>query len=52
MIEAAVIISAIIGRWEDFGIIFALLIINAVVGFWQEYQAGERHRHAQRAART
>jgi len=40
MIEAAVIISAIIGRWEDFGIIFALLIINAIVGFWQEYQAG------------
>ena len=40
MIEAAVVISAIIGRWEDFGIIFALLIINAVVGFWQEYQAG------------
>ncbi|NLA38990.1 MAG: plasma-membrane proton-efflux P-type ATPase, partial [Methanomicrobiales archaeon] len=40
MIEAAVVISAIIGRWEDFGIIFALLLINAVVGFWQEYQAG------------
>ena len=40
MIEAAVIISAVIGRWEDFAIIFALLLINAVVGFWQEYQAG------------
>jgi H+-transporting ATPase len=40
MIEAAVIISAIIGRWEDFGIILMLLLINAIVGFWQEHQAG------------
>ena len=40
MIEAALIISAAIGRWEDFAIIFALLLVNAVVGFWQEYQAG------------
>ncbi len=40
MIEAAIVISAAIGRWEDFAIIFALLLVNAVVGFWQEYQAG------------
>jgi H+-transporting ATPase len=40
MIEAAVILSAIIGHWEDFGIIFALLMLNAVVGFWQERKAG------------
>jgi H+-transporting ATPase len=40
MIEAAVIMSAIIQRWEDFWIIFALLLLNAVVGFWQEYKAG------------
>ncbi len=39
MIEAAVIMSAIIQRWEDFGIIFALLLLNAVVGFWQEHKA-------------
>jgi H+-transporting ATPase len=39
MIEVAVIISAVIGRWEDFGIIFALLLLNAVVGFWQEHKA-------------
>jgi H+-transporting ATPase len=39
MIEAAVILSAIVRRWEDFGIIFFLLIINAVVGFWQEHKA-------------
>lgn len=39
MIEAAIILSAIIRRWEDFGIIFALLLLNAVVGFWQEHKA-------------
>lgn len=39
MIEAAVIMSAVISRWEDFGIIFALLLLNAVVGFWQEHKA-------------
>lgn len=39
MIEAAVIMSAIIQRWEDFWIIFALLLLNAVVGFWQEHKA-------------
>jgi len=40
MIEAALIISAAIGRWEDFAIILALLLVNAIVGFWQERQAG------------
>lgn len=39
MIEAAVLMSAVINRWEDFFIILILLIINAVVGFWQEYKA-------------
>jgi H+-transporting ATPase len=39
MIEAAIIMSAIIHHWEDFSIIFALLLINAVVGFWQEHKA-------------
>jgi H+-transporting ATPase len=39
MIEAAVILSAILRRWDDFGIIFALLLLNAVVGFWQENKA-------------
>ncbi len=39
MIEAAVILSAVINHWEDFGIIFALLMLNAVVGFWQERKA-------------
>ncbi len=39
MIDAAVVLSAIIQRWEDFAIIFTLLIVNAVVGFWQEHKA-------------
>jgi H+-transporting ATPase len=40
MIEAAVILSAIVGDWVDFGIILVLLIGNGVVGFWEEFQAG------------
>jgi H+-transporting ATPase len=40
MIEAAVIMSAIIRHWPDFWIILALLLVNAVVGFWQEFSAG------------
>jgi len=39
MIEAAVLMSAIIGHWEDFGIILSLLLLNAAVGFWQENKA-------------
>jgi H+-transporting ATPase len=40
MIEIAVILSAIVKHWADFGIILVLLLVNAVVGFWEEYQAG------------
>ncbi len=40
MIEVAVILSAAVGHWEDFGIILFLLVCNAVVGFWEEHQAG------------
>jgi H+-transporting ATPase len=40
MIEAAVILSAIVHHWADFVIILVLLIMNAVVGFWEEYNAG------------
>jgi H+-transporting ATPase len=39
MIEAAAIISVIIGHWEDFWIIIGLLFLNAVVAFWQEHKA-------------
>jgi H+-transporting ATPase len=40
MIEAAVVMSAIIKSWEDFAIILALLLSNAVIGFTRERQAG------------
>jgi H+-transporting ATPase len=40
MIEAAVILSAVVRHWPDFGIILVLLVANAVVGFWEERQAG------------
>ena len=40
MIEAAVILSAVVRHWPDFGIILLLLCANAVVGFWEERQAG------------
>ena len=39
MIEVAAILSAVIGHWTDFYVIFALLLLNAVVGFWQENKA-------------
>ena len=40
MIEAAVVMSAVIQRWPDFAIILALLLVNAIVGSWQERKAG------------
>jgi H+-transporting ATPase len=40
MIEIAVILSALVQHWSDFGIILTLLVVNAIVGFWEEYQAG------------
>ena len=40
MIMVAVILSAIIGSWDDFFIILALLFSNAFVGFYQERKAG------------
>ena len=40
MIEAAVILSALVRHWSDFFIILALLCSNAVVAFWEEHQAG------------
>ena len=40
MIEAAVILSAVVRHWLDFGVILLLLCTNAIVGFWEEHQAG------------
>ncbi len=39
MIEAAIILSAMVKDWTDFGIILLLLFTNAVVGFIEEYTA-------------
>jgi len=39
MIEVAAALSAILGRWDDFWVIFALLLLNGIVGFWQEHKA-------------
>ncbi|HYW94206.1 MAG TPA: plasma-membrane proton-efflux P-type ATPase [Bacteroidales bacterium] len=39
MIEAAVILSALVKDWTDFWIILVLLFTNAVVGFIEEHQA-------------
>ena len=41
MIEAAVILSGVLGHWPDFFIILVLLVANAGVGFWEEHQAGK-----------
>ncbi len=40
MIEIAALLSGLVGRWPDLGIILTLLVANAGVGFWEEYQAG------------
>jgi H+-transporting ATPase len=40
MIEAALVLSALVQHWPDFGIILVLLGANAGVGFWEEFQAG------------
>lgn len=39
MIEAAAIISAIIGHWDDFTIIIILLLFNACIELWQDRKA-------------
>jgi H+-transporting ATPase len=39
MIEAAALVSAILGHWQDFIIISALLIFNAVLDLWQDMKA-------------
>jgi H+-transporting ATPase len=41
MIEAAAIVSAIIGHWDDFAIIAALLFFNAALEIWQDRKASD-----------
>jgi len=39
MIEIAALLSALLERWVDFGMIIALLFINTILGFFQELKA-------------
>lgn len=39
MIEAAAIMSAVVGKWEDFTIITIMLFVNAGLDFFQEHRA-------------
>lgn len=39
MIEVALLLSVIAGKWEDFIIIGLLLAVNIFVDFWQEHKA-------------
>lgn len=39
MIEAAAIMSAVVGKWEDFTIIIIMLFVNAGLDFFQEHRA-------------
>ncbi|MBQ0984512.1 plasma-membrane proton-efflux P-type ATPase [Streptomyces sp. F63] len=39
MIETALLLTAVTGRWTDFAVILALLLLNGGVGFWEEHQA-------------
>ena len=41
MIEAAAIVSAVIGHWSDFAIITGLLLFNAALEFWQDRKASD-----------
>ncbi len=39
MIETAVLLSALAGKWEDFAIILVMLLVNAGLDFFQEHRA-------------
>ena len=41
MIEAAALLSLLMGHWADLAIIMTLLIYNAISGFWQERKASD-----------
>ena len=36
---AAAALTAVLGEWQDFFMIIAIIIINASIGFWQELRA-------------
>jgi len=39
MIETAAVLSAVVQKWEDFGIILVMLLVNAGLDFFQEHRA-------------
>ncbi|MEJ2760341.1 MAG: plasma-membrane proton-efflux P-type ATPase [Gammaproteobacteria bacterium] len=39
MIEVAAVLSAVVEKWEDFGIILLMLMINVSLDFFQEHRA-------------
>ncbi|MDO6461483.1 plasma-membrane proton-efflux P-type ATPase [Granulosicoccaceae sp. 1_MG-2023] len=39
MIELAALLSALVGKWEDFTIILVMLLINVFLDFFQEHRA-------------
>ncbi|MEJ2532956.1 MAG: plasma-membrane proton-efflux P-type ATPase [Halioglobus sp.] len=39
MIEIAAVLSAVVQKWEDFGIILVMLLVNAGLDFFQEHRA-------------
>ncbi|HHJ15848.1 MAG TPA: HAD family hydrolase [Gammaproteobacteria bacterium] len=39
MIETAAVLSALVQKWEDFGIILVMLLVNAGLDFFQEHRA-------------
>lgn len=41
VMELAVLISAGLREWIDFGVIIAILLLNATVGWYQEKQAAD-----------
>ena len=41
MIEAAALLSLLMGHWADLTIILVLLFYNAISGFWQERKASD-----------
>lgn len=41
MIEAAALLSLLMGHWADLSIILVLLFYNAISGFWQERKASD-----------
>ncbi len=45
MLEAAVLLPAVGGRWEDFFVILAMLLINGGVSWWPRPLAGGQRPH-------